>query len=56
MQDHRVDPLAAETPDDGVDERLPYVAPTLTTVESKLMALLGSGCPPDPAQGGAPDA
>lgn len=33
------------------DRRLPYVAPTLATVESKLSALLGSVCQPDPDTG-----
>ncbi len=53
MQD-RVETYGAETEGDAGDERLPYVPPTLTTVESKLMALLASGCPPDP-QSGQPD-
>lgn len=46
MQDERLDRERNEEAK-GEDSRQPYVPPTLTTVESRLSALLGSQCPPD---------
>lgn len=50
MQDERLDQERTEEAS-GDDKRQPYVPPTLTTVESRLSALLGSQCPRDPNTG-----
>jgi hypothetical protein len=51
MQEELLDhePGTPQIADD--DQRLTYVPPTLATVESKLSALLGSVCQPDPNTG-----